>query len=133
MYKLFVKGLKQFSYIGVNSEEKDRGQWFELDITLYLEDNNLALNTDSVKDTTSYAEVVKLAKAVMSNCRYNLIEFTAKEIAEKILLNFSDVVRVGVCLKKPCAPMNARFDYVGTYIERERATNDDGSSHRARK
>ena len=64
MDKIVIKGLRVFAYHGVNPEEKENGQTFELDITLHT-DLSRAGMTDDLNDTINYASVAKLASAVM--------------------------------------------------------------------
>lgn len=118
MDKIVIKGLRVFAYHGVNPEEKENGQTFELDITLHT-DLLRAGMTDDLNDTINYASVAKLASAVMLQEKNDLIERAAARVADAILENYPTEA-VTVLLKKPEAPMKADFDFVGVEITRTR-------------
>ena len=56
----------------------------------------------------------------MTEQSYDLIERAAARVAEEVLKADEKVERVHVLLKKPEAPINAKFDYVAVEILRER-------------
>jgi dihydroneopterin aldolase len=116
--KIVIKGLRVFAYHGVNPEEKENGQTFELDITLHT-DLSRAGMTDDLNDTINYASVAKLASAVMLQEKNDLIERAAARVADAILENYPTEA-VTVLLKKPETPMKADFDFVGVEITRTR-------------
>lgn len=116
MDKIIIKGLRVFAYHGVNPEEKENGQMFELDITMTA-DLSRACGSDDLADTVNYAKVTKLITATMQKERNDLIERAAGRVADAILENHP-VKSVTVLLKKPEAPMKADFDYVAVEITR---------------
>jgi len=118
MDKIMINGLRVFAHHGVNPEEKQNGQPYELDITLFL-DLSLAGKTDRLTDTVNYSSVVKSAVAVMQSQTDNLIERAATRVADAIL-NEYPVMSVTVVLKKPYAPIKEIFDFVGVEITRKR-------------
>lgn len=120
MDKILIKGLRVFAYHGVNPEEKENGQTFELDVTL-LRDLTKACNTDLLSATVNYAKVIKLVTKVMQAQTDNLIERAAQRVADAILKEF-DVDSVTVFLKKPEAPVSAKLDYAGVEITRTRVS-----------
>ena len=118
MDKIIIKDLRVYAYHGVNPEEKEKGQPFELDITLSA-DLSKAGNTDALYDTINYARVTKLAVATIQSEKNNLIERVATRVADAILEQFP-VKEVTVLLKKPRAPIAADFSYVAVEITRTR-------------
>ena len=118
MDKILIRGLRVFAYHGVKAEEKEKGQPFELDITLET-DVRLAGQTDNITDTVNYSKVTKLVIAAMQAEKYDLIECAATHVAEAIFEQYP-VSAVTVCLKKPRAPIAADFDYVAVEITRHR-------------
>ena len=118
MDKIVIKGLRIFAYHGVNPEEKEKGQPFVLDITLY-KDLSLPGATDDLNDTVNYSRVAKTATRVMLAQKDDLIERAASRVAEAVLAEFP-VREVTVRLKKPRAPIAADFDYVAVEITRRR-------------
>ena len=125
--KIIIKGLKVFAFHGVNQEEKDKGQPFLLDVTLYMPLKK-AGQTDDLEDTVSYARVSKAIVRMMNEKSYNLLEKAASEVAKGILMEFCEIESVDVLLKKPKAPVKAEFDYMSVEIFRTRSDFDGGSS-----
>lgn len=119
MDKIHIVGLEVFAYHGVNPEEKRDGQHFVLDVVLEC-DLKKPGRTDNLNDTVNYAAVRKVISRVMTEQSYDLIERAAARVAEEILKADEKVERVHVLLKKPEAPINAKFDYVAVEILRER-------------
>ena len=119
MDKILIKGLKLFAYHGVNPEEKENGQDFIFDIELYV-NMNKACHSDNVEDTVSYAKVVKTVRRVFTAQKYDLLERCAEITGQAILDEYSEVLRVDLTLKKPQAPVNAEFEYMGVNIVRSR-------------
>lgn len=118
MDHIAIRGLRVYAFHGVNAEEKEKGQPFELDITLDA-DLSLPGRTDFLSDTVNYSKVTKLAVRVMQAQKDNLIERAATRVAEAILEEFP-VSSVTVRLKKPRAPIAADFDHVAVEITRSR-------------
>ena len=58
MDKLYIRGLEIFAYHGVNPEEKQDGQHFFMDVTLWA-DLSRPRQTDRLEDTVNYAAVRK--------------------------------------------------------------------------
>lgn len=119
MDKITIKNLHFYAYHGVNPEEKEQGQNFYLDIDYYV---NIAkaCHSDNVEDTVSYAKVVKRVKRVFTAEKYDLIERAAQVVADAILDEFEEILKVDVTLKKPEAPVKEDFDYMAVSISRER-------------
>ncbi len=119
MDKIIIKGLEVFGYHGVNAEEKVDGQVFIVDVVLEV-DLSKPCETDDVNDTVSYAKVIKTISKVMTEKSYNLIEKAALRIVDQVFLEYEPVKSIKLCLKKPNAPMKAKFDYVAVEIKRDR-------------
>ena len=119
MDKIIIKGLRLKAYHGVNPEEKENGQMFELDITAFA-DLSKAQVTDDLNDTVSYAKIIKTVRAVFTAEKYDLIERAANAVANGILDAYNTIETVTVLLKKPEAPISADFDYVAVEISAAR-------------
>ena len=119
MDKIMIKGLEIFAYHGVNPEEKTDGQTFILDITLWT-DLARARRSDRLEDTVNYAAVRKTVQRAFTQQKYDLIERAAQVVCEAVLAGFPQVEKVTVLLKKPQAPMIAKFDYVAVEVESAR-------------
>lgn len=119
MDKIFLKGLELFAFHGVNPEEKRDGQRFVLDLTLAA-DLSRARRSDDLGDTVNYAAVRKTVQRVFTETSYDLIERAAQAVCDGVLAEFPQVEEVTVLLKKPEAPMNAKFEYVAVEIAQRR-------------
>lgn len=119
MDKIYIKGLELFAYHGVNPEEKRDGQTFLLDVTLHA-DLSRPRQTDNLDDTINYAAVRKTIQRAFTAQSCDLIERAAQVVCEAILNEHPKVEKVGLLLKKPEAPMNAKFDYVAVETELSR-------------
>ena len=117
--RILIRGLRLFGYHGVNPEEKIQGQRFEIDADLYV---NLAkaCHSDRVEDTVSYAKVIKTLRRVFTERTNDLLERTAEDLTAAVLAEYPEVLRVDLTLKKPQAPIQADFDWVGVTISRDR-------------
>lgn len=119
MDTIMIKDLEIFAYHGVNPEEKRDGQPFFLDLTLKA-DLEAARHSDCLEDTVNYAAVRKTVQRAFTQKSYHLIERAAQVVCEAVLAEHPKVCEVTVLLKKPEAPMNAKFDYVAVEIQAKR-------------
>mgnify|MGYP004664844783 CR=1 FL=1 len=119
MDKIIIKGLKIFAYHGVNPEEKQNGQTFEIDAILETSLLN-AGNTDNINNTISYAKAAKIIKSVVTGESYDLLETVATKISNQLLHDFPSIDTVCITVKKPEAPINLTFDYMAVEITRTR-------------
>lgn len=118
MDKVIIKGLRVYAYHGVNPEEKEKGQPFELDITIGA-DLSAAGATDDLTKTINYSKACKCALRTMLAEKNDLIERAATRVAEALLAEFP-AEEVTVLLKKPRAPVGADFDYMAVEITKRR-------------
>ena len=119
MDKIIVNRLKVFAYHGVNPEETQFGQNFELDITADVNIDS-ACRTDDINETVSYAAIIKTVKRTMSEKNCKLLEHAAQRVADSLFAEFSQIENLKITLRKPEAPMKADFGYVAVEIERKR-------------
>lgn len=115
MDKIIIKDLELFAYHGVNPEEKEAGQKFIISLVCET-DLSLPSQTDNIADTVSYAKIIKLVKRVFCERKYDLIERAAGAVRDAVLREYPEIAKVTVLLKKPDAPIDAKFDYVAVEI-----------------
>ncbi len=120
MDKILVRNLKIFAYHGVHAEEKENGQNFIFDIDAYV-DLSLPCMSDSVDDTVSYSQIIAETERIFNLQKDDLIERAAQRVADGLLGRFDKIQSLRLLLKKPEAPINADFDFVGIEIFRERS------------
>lgn len=101
---IHVTGIRAYGYVGVFPEEQVLGQWFEVDLTLWL---SLAKagESDRLEDTFDYRASIEAIQALVKTARFQLIEKLAEEIAQRVLsLGALDRVRVRVTKLAPAIP-----------------------------
>lgn len=100
---LILRGIRGYGYTGVLSEEQRLGQWFEVDLRIYM-DLSLAGYSDDLCDTLHYGPLIAQVQDLLRNARFALIERLATAIAD-LVLGYPMVEKVEVCLiKKPPIP-----------------------------
>ena len=103
MDSIKVTGIRSYGYTGYLPEEQVLGQWFEVDLTLWL-DLAAAAASDDLEDTFDYREAISLVKQIIKTSKYALVEKLVEAIAEAIL-KLNKVTQVRVQLSKPGAPI----------------------------
>ncbi len=119
MDKILIRNLKVFAYHGVNPEEKVQGQTFILDIDAFV-DISVPCKTDRVDDTVSYADIIEETIRIFTARKDDLVERAAERVSEGLFEKFERIRSLRILLKKPDAPIDADFEYVGVEIQRNR-------------
>lgn len=100
---IHLTSIRVYGYTGALPEEQVLGQWFEVDLTLWL-DLSLPGRSDRLEDTLDYRAVIATVQQLVKNSRFALLEKLTTTIAESIL-QFDPVMQVRVNLIKPAAPI----------------------------
>ena len=103
MDSIQVNGIRAYGYVGYLPEERVLGQWFEVDLTLWV-DLIPAGESDSIEDTLDYREAIAIVKEEITTAKFDLVESLINAIAQR-LLNLEKVSKVRVKLSKPAAPI----------------------------
>jgi dihydroneopterin aldolase len=114
-----LTGLRVAAHHGVYDFERENGQEFVIDVTVWL-DLLRAATSDDVAATIHYGE---LAVEVTDAARHNpvdLIETVAERIAAVVLAHDA-AEKVQVTVHKPNAPISVPFTDVAVRILRSRA------------
>lgn len=119
--RILLNGMRFYGYHGVIMEEKQLGQWFEIDLEISC---NLkkAAKSDNIYDTIDYSRVYELVKSIVEGPSKNLIEVLAGEIAEAVL-KIPQVQKILVRVKKPEVPIKGPLVYAA--VEIVRCKNDE--------
>jgi 7,8-dihydroneopterin aldolase/epimerase/oxygenase len=104
---LYVNGIRAFGHLGVLPEERTLGQWFNVDLVIYL-DLSKAGKSDRLADTYDYSQAVGKVQSYIQTTEVQLIESAAEAIAA-IVLAETIVQQVQVRLTKLVPPI-ANFD-----------------------
>ena len=120
MDQILMHNMKFFGFIGVLQEEKEKGQTFEIDLTLSVS-HIRACDTDLISQTIDYGEVYQRLEKIMRQARFDLIERLAGYIADEMFSHYRLLEKITVTVRKPQAPIKGEFDYMGISICRERS------------
>ena len=118
MDKIRMDTMEFWGYHGVLPEEQLKGQPFIVDVELFL-DLEKAAAEDRLDATVNYGELYERIRNVVENERYALIEALAKRILTEATID-SKVKKAKVCVKKPQAPIQGKFNYMAVEMVRER-------------
>ncbi len=105
---IYLPGQRYYGYTGALPEEQVLGQWFQVDLRLWL-DLEPAIQTDDLNQALDYREIIAEIKTLFATQRFNLVEKLAGEIAN-LGLGFPQVQAVEVHLTKLAPPIP---DYTG--------------------
>ncbi|MBD2209188.1 dihydroneopterin aldolase [Nostoc linckia FACHB-104] len=101
---IHLTGIRAYGYTGYLPEEQVLGQWFEVDVKLWL-DLSKPAQTDAIADTLDYRSVISLVQNLVKSSKFALVEKLAGTIADSILQECDRVTKVEVTLSKPAAPI----------------------------
>jgi dihydroneopterin aldolase len=104
MDSIHLTGIRCYGYTGYLPEEQILGQWFEVDVKLWL-DISTAAKTDAIEDTVDYRSVIAKVQHIVKTSKFALIERLVAVIADSILIECDRVLTVQVTLSKPAAPI----------------------------
>lgn len=124
-YKIKITGLRVFAHHGVFDFERQNGQDFYIDATVWMAGNKAAI-TDDLGDTVHYGT---LAQAIVENVRnepVDLIETLAQRLLD-LVLNFggptSPILKAEITVHKPNAPIPYDFADVSITVKASRGQN----------
>ena len=98
-----VKGIRSYGYTGFLAEEKVLGQWFEVDLTIWVDLKPSGMS-DDLNDTVDYRQAISIIKETIKNKKFDLVEKLAEVIAQNVLA-LEKITQVRIRLSKPAAPI----------------------------
>ena len=101
---IHLTNIRCYGYTGYLPEEQVLGQWFEVDVKLWL-DISTAAQTDAIEDTIDYRSVISSIQHLVKTAKFALIERLVGVIADSILQQCDRVTQVQVIVSKPAAPI----------------------------
>ncbi|MGJ6962914.1 dihydroneopterin aldolase [Streptosporangium sp. G11] len=117
--RISLRGLRVHGRHGVLAAERELGQEFVVDVTLFL-DTAPAAAGDDLTETVHYGELAEDLAEVVRGEPVDLIETLAQRLADVCLAR--ELVQVAeVSVHKPAAPIPLPFDDVIVTITRGRA------------
>jgi dihydroneopterin aldolase len=114
-YRIDLKGLRAFGHHGVAEFERQYGQEFLVDVSLWL-DAAEAAATDDVSKTSHYG---LLADAIVANVKtnpVNLLETLVTRLCRLVLDFDPRIETVDVTVHKPNAPIDHSFTDVSVSL-----------------
>jgi 7,8-dihydroneopterin aldolase/epimerase/oxygenase len=117
---IHLTGIRCYGYTGALPEEQVLGQWFGVDLTLWV-DLSPSGQTDQLSDTLDYRQVIQRVEARIADEKYQLIERLATVIVED-LLEFEFLERVKIRLAKLAVPIPNFTGQVAVEIQRQKPT-----------
>jgi len=100
---LNITDIRAYGYTGLLPEEQTLGQWFTVELKVWL-DLRPAAQSDAIEDTYDYSAVIQEIQALIQTSRFKLIERLAEAIATHILQSYA-VQQVQVRLTKVSPPV----------------------------
>ena len=108
---IFLTKLLKFNAIhGLHEHEKTNSQKFEIDIEVSCRSDNC---NDDLQKTINYEILYSIAKNIIMNNSFNLIETIGEEIIKKIFKNYPGVYSAKVNVRKP----QIKFDNNSNCVE----------------
>jgi 7,8-dihydroneopterin aldolase/epimerase/oxygenase len=100
---LHVNGIRAYGYTGFLPEEQALGQWYEVNLSLWL-DLHPSSQSDDLNDTYDYGAPVLAIQQLIRTERFALVERLADAIANLVLAS-NKVQQVRVRLTKLAPPI----------------------------
>lgn len=120
MDTLYVNDIRAYGYTGAIPAENVLGQWFRVDLVLYL-DLAKAGSTDTLADTYNYAAAIQLVQQLIQQKPFKLVEAIASEIAKAVLQSDERLDQITVKLTKLTPPVPNFSGNIAVKITRDRA------------
>ena len=112
-----IEGLEVYAYHGVYPEEREKGQTFYVNATLYTDTHKAGLE-DKLELSTNYGDVCLFINQWMKENTYQLLETVAEKLSKAILLKYNVISSVDLEIRKPEAPIELPFGCVSVKVHR---------------
>ena len=113
-----IEKLEIFAYHGVNEEEKENGQTFFINATIYSDIVTPGIS-DDLEDTVNYSKVCKIINKYFTENRFDLIEAAAIQTSRAVLKNFPKIRKIDFEVNKPEAPLSLEFENISVKVTSE--------------
>ncbi len=105
-----LKNCAFFGRHGALESEHQLGQRFYVDIDMEVQPTK-ALSEDDLESTVDYGAVFEVARSVVQEERFYLIEALAHRIGTVLCETFAPIRKVCVVVRKPSAPIAGILDH----------------------
>jgi len=79
--QIVVRGLRLWAHVGVLAHERERGQWFEVDLTLGA-DLGAAATSDQLSDTCDYSRLITALQQQASQICCQTLEHWSEQMLD---------------------------------------------------
>lgn len=121
MDQIIIQDLSIYAKHGVYTEENILGQQFLVSVYIDL-DLSRAGQTDNLEYTIDYGKVCHFVTKYMQERTFKLIESAAEHLAEELLLQYTQIRKIRIKVKKPWAPIGLPIKNVCVAVDRTRHT-----------
>jgi dihydroneopterin aldolase len=108
---IVINDLRIYAYHGVGEQEQRVGNNFSLTIRVGY-DATRAMESDSIDDAVSYADIVEIAKRVMATPS-RLLEHVTKRLADAITERYPAITSLSIKILKITPPISADLASAG--------------------
>lgn len=120
---IYLPNQRYYGYTGALPEEQVLGQWFQVDLRLWL-DLEPAIQSDDLTQALDYRDVIQGIQKLFASQRFTLVEKLAGEIAA-LSLSFPPVTEVEVHLTKVTPPIPNFTGSITIQIRRTRPASPE--------
>ena len=114
-----INHIRAYGYVGYFPAEKQLGQWFEVDLALYL-DLTAPGTSDRLADTLNYATVVATVRQLVQTARCDLVERLATQVIQAIFQLDRRLQTIDIRLVKLAAPIPDFAGDIAIELSRDR-------------
>jgi dihydroneopterin aldolase len=120
MHRIDLTGLRVFAYHGALEFERQYGQTFVIDASVWLDASAAAAGDDLTK-TLNYATLADLLVANAKTNPVDLLETLAERLLAEVMdFGGSTIRKAAITVHKPEAPIQHEFSDVSVTVEAER-------------
>jgi 7,8-dihydroneopterin aldolase/epimerase/oxygenase len=116
---IHLNGIRGYGYTGALPEEQVLGQWFEVELWLWL-DLSRPIASDRLEDTLDYRDAIAKVRTLIESAKFTLLERLADAIIES-LLELAQVQRVKIHLTKVAPPIPHFSGQVIVELQRQKS------------
>ena len=113
-YTIKLEKLIFFGFHGVNQDEIQKGQNFQLDLILSYKINQ---NNDDIENVIDYIELYQLMKNSFEEKRFNLLESLAEKILNDIKNCYKSVFYIKLNIKKPSIMIDNNKNFINVEVK----------------
>ena len=119
-HKISIKGLRVFAHHGVFDFERQNGQDFYIDASVWINGDKAAFS-DDLRNTVHYGELAKGLVELTKNEPVDLLETLAQRLLDYVF-NFGGVIvlKAKITVHKPSAPIPYEFEDVSVTVKAKR-------------